>query len=239
MRKEDFCDMLGDINEAFVKEAQMPRKGKKAILAKWGTVAACLAVIAMIGICTMGKRPLETKDPAQAPSLIVNEADSITNMDMDAQFTYYKNSLPNVWKAVQDDFYAFLGIHYDEFTSKLPDIWELSDFYAASVPGYQNGESDGKYRLHDYVFRYETDRGGSAIIAVCAFEEPLRDCIIVCDDPVRSAIKNTSLVVYHYAGCYVVQFSHNNVNYDIETQNVTLEELQGLLLGILNDPSAN
>ncbi|MBE5948192.1 MAG: hypothetical protein E7261_04085 [Lachnospiraceae bacterium] len=52
MRKEDFCDVLADINENYVKEARMPMvKSKKNTWVKWVAIAAvCLCIVSAIGI---------------------------------------------------------------------------------------------------------------------------------------------------------------------------------------------
>lgn len=45
MKKETFCEVLGDINENYVKEALADRKAKKPVWLKRSAVAACFAVI--------------------------------------------------------------------------------------------------------------------------------------------------------------------------------------------------
>lgn len=260
MKKEEFCDVLGDINETYVRDARSPQRAKKPVWAKWGAMVACLALVLTVAIPQVrqqssgqGNTPqpggipgtseihpgasVETAVPAVL--LFVNEIDSMASMDMDVQFTYYEKLPQTVWEAVLDDFYAFVGISYDEFTSKLPDTWDISNFYSASTPGYKDGELDDEYRLHDYVFDCQTDRGGRLTIALCSFEEPLRDHFIDCDEPEYSVINGTSLVIYGYGDCYMAQFSHENVNYDIEASNITLDELQDLLFGIMDDLASN
>lgn len=50
MRKEKFCEVLGDINENYVKEARAGRKAKKPVWFKWVAMAACLAlVVSLVG----------------------------------------------------------------------------------------------------------------------------------------------------------------------------------------------
>ncbi len=55
----------------------------------------------------------------------------------------------------------------------------------------------------------------------------------MCDNPKQSEINDVSVVIYGYQDSFMVQFSHENVNYDIETSNITLEELEDLLIGIM------
>lgn len=47
MRKEEFAEILGEINERYIKEASVEKneKAKKPIRLKWGMVAACLCLV--------------------------------------------------------------------------------------------------------------------------------------------------------------------------------------------------
>lgn len=49
MRKEDFAEVLGDINEKHIVEARVERKAKKSVWIKWGAMAACLC-LAVAGV---------------------------------------------------------------------------------------------------------------------------------------------------------------------------------------------
>ena len=46
MRKEDFAEILGDINENYIQEAETGKRSKKTVWLKWGTMAACLCLVA-------------------------------------------------------------------------------------------------------------------------------------------------------------------------------------------------
>lgn len=50
MRKEDFAEVVGDINENYVKEAATYKKAKKPVWARWSAVAACLVLLVGAGI---------------------------------------------------------------------------------------------------------------------------------------------------------------------------------------------
>lgn len=50
MRKEEFCDILGDISEKHIAEARAERKAKKTLWLKWGAVAACLCLVVGLAI---------------------------------------------------------------------------------------------------------------------------------------------------------------------------------------------
>lgn len=263
MKKEEFCDALGGISEIYIQEARTISGKRRSAWIKWGSAAACLALLFLFAVPLLrnqspaqGSRPqpggisgtnetqigteTETSVPAQTAELFVNEADSMTNMDLDVQLVRYDTKLSkDAWDKVLDDFHAFTGITYNDLIGKLPDTWTVSSFYSLSAPEPTEQGVRRTYRLHDYVLEFETGQGGSAVISLCSFEEPLRDCFIVCDNPKQSVIQGTSLVIYGYADSYMVQFSHQNVNYDIETSFLSFEELEELLSGIIGDSDAS
>ena len=74
MRKEDFAEVLGEINENYVKEAEIIKKVKKPIWLKWGAVAACLCLVVGIAILMIFHQPAEIpNDSGDGPSsLTVN-----------------------------------------------------------------------------------------------------------------------------------------------------------------------
>ena len=45
MKREEFCEVLGDINENYVKEARANRKAKKRGQFQWKATAACLCLL--------------------------------------------------------------------------------------------------------------------------------------------------------------------------------------------------
>lgn len=45
MRKEDFAETFGDINEKHILEARADRKAKKPVWLKWAAMAACLCLV--------------------------------------------------------------------------------------------------------------------------------------------------------------------------------------------------
>ena len=59
MRKEEFCEIFGDINEKYIEEARTHQKNKKSGWLKWGAMAACLAIVVAIGTLI----PRQTDDP--------------------------------------------------------------------------------------------------------------------------------------------------------------------------------
>jgi len=50
MKKEKFVELLGNINENYIKEAETIETTKKPVWLKWGAIAACLAIIVYAGV---------------------------------------------------------------------------------------------------------------------------------------------------------------------------------------------
>lgn len=55
MRKEDFAEVLGDISENYVKEAETIKKTKNPVWLKWGAAAACLCLV--VGLAFFTREP--------------------------------------------------------------------------------------------------------------------------------------------------------------------------------------
>ena len=53
MKRETFSELLGEINESYVKEAEEVNKSSKSHWYKWGTLVACLALVLVIGGVTL------------------------------------------------------------------------------------------------------------------------------------------------------------------------------------------
>lgn len=250
MRKEELFNIIGEVDEQKVAAAGMAMTAKKKsrpVWLKWSAMAACMCLVvagAFVAPVLQGEHGGVDPQPSgtlgtniiqsgKTNLLVVNEVENVMSADMDVQLNSCKKLPPDVWMLVLEDFHKFVGITYEEFTDKIPDNFECYHFYFLSIPGYKDANLKDEYRLHDYVFEYHTESGGDATIAICSNEEPLRDYFIKCDNPKQSEINGVPVMIYGYQDSYMVQFSHENINYDIETSNISLEELEDLLVGIM------
>lgn len=64
--------------------------------------------------------------------------------------------------------------------------------------------------------------------------KPLRDYYFNEDSSKISNINNVELKIYKYENTYFTEFTFNNYNYDIETNNISENELKNLLISIIN-----
>lgn len=225
MTTKKFSEAMNYMDDELITEA-ISYKRKKNAWQKWVAIAAYLCLI-IAGALALSPQPGNTD------SLVVNEAESVMGVDMDVQVTSLSKLPHDVWMSVLEEFHGAVGVTYEEFITKIPNNFECCNFCSLSTPGYKDADLRDEYRLHDYVFEYRSESGGELTIAICPYEEPLRDCFIECDDPQQSEINGVPVVVYGYQGSFMVQFSYENINYDIETSNISLEELENLLTAII------
>lgn len=258
MKITEFCEILGDIDDKYIEEARQYHKAKKrkAAKAEYFAAAACIAVIAAAGYIfslpyiknpnfnekvnpddsiylqndnESGKIDDKTEEKN---SISVNMADNVAMADMDVKYSYYEKIPYDAWLLVLSDFHSFTGISYEDFTSSIPVSWTESRFYSALLRYYKEDVLQ-EYRIHDYIFEYQNDDGGEARIAISSEGKPLRDLLILRDNPVLSEINGTELIIYEYEDMYFTEFSYNGLNYDIETSGVQLEALEELLESII------
>ena len=222
MKKEQLYEVLGDINENYVNDAHMTaKKSAYPIWLKWVAMAACLCLV--VSGAFVLPRLQNNKNV-----LLVNTVDGVASADMDVQFTYYPDPSEDKSDDVLIQFKNVTGLNYNNFVAKIPFVKER--FYSVDVPS----DAAAAYIPHDFVFDYQTNYGGEITIAICAKEEPLRDLFVICDNPKQSEINGIPVVILGYQDSFMVQFSWQSVNYDIETRSITLGELEQLLVCLIS-----
>lgn len=107
MKNEKLYEVLGDINENHVNEARLEKKGKKNVWLKWGSLAACFAVMLMAGIVAM-------------PMLFNNE--NITP-PINNEYKYEKGYFYNVDEGAFSTYIGGKVITADKIGDKLSDVF--------------------------------------------------------------------------------------------------------------------
>ena len=73
MKKEEFCEIFGDINEKYIKEARTHQKNKKFGWLKWGAMAACVCfMICAFAIPRLFEKPNNSTSGDLSPMIYVN-----------------------------------------------------------------------------------------------------------------------------------------------------------------------
>lgn len=135
MRKEEFCEILSDVNENYVKEA---RTVKKSNWHKWGVLAACLCLVAAVAFWYSNKEPSNSNDfPAEAVGFVMND-DLYFPITFDERKEF--NLVPaedigltkeNTYKITKKDLGAQMGVIED---SPAEELIGLPAYYFASWP---------------------------------------------------------------------------------------------------------
>lgn len=254
MKKEQLYEVIGDINENYINDAHKTIKKKsRPVWVKWGAMVACLCLV-VVGAVVFQRLQNDfiepnpqlstnpnigteqpnsdeiTTQPNNKNVLLVNAVDGVASADMDVKFTYYPDPSEDKSDDVLIQFKNVAGLNYNNFVAKIPDVFVKERFYSVDVPS----DAAAAYIPHDFVFDYQTNNGGEITIAICAKEEPLRDLFVICDNPKQSEINGIPVVILGYQDSFLVQFSWQSVNYDIETRSITLEELEQLLVCLIS-----
>lgn len=118
---------------------------------------------------------------------------------------------------------------------KIPEDYKLNDnYYNIYVKSNMNvAEYD---KLHDYVFRYEKDNTNDIKIAFSKVEEPIRDYRIE-ENGKKSIVAGVDMIIYHSQKykMYMAEFKCNDIYFDIETNDITENELVELLESIVGE----
>lgn len=249
MKSEHILDALGQVKEEYIAEAAPTKNAGRTHLRVSRIAAAVCAILVLAAAILLYPHIIRNPNPSSEPGalqsgsndaehsskprIVVNQLDGLTTADMDVQFSYYDGLSADVWESVCEDFRQFTGIRYEDFASVLTNYGTVNHFYSMAGRTDSAIDSADAYQLHDYIFDCQTQDGGNITVAICPFEEPLRDCFIITDNPEQSEIDGVSLVIYGYNNYYLVRFSTQNLYYDIETTDVSLDELQSLLTDLI------
>lgn len=197
MRKEEFCEILGDINENHIQEARAARKAKKPTWQKWGVMAACFCFIAVIAIAgpDLFGSVHTPPDPSEPP------VQSAPNQSKG------KEQTENLWYPWQANFNSVTTI-MDAAKIYIPGYFteELSPEEIAAIEpgmrtefmqysGHAGFDGDGKL-VGVYLTVTTTIPEANASIAISQ-DGTVRDYLLD-DAPVISTCENVEYKVYQW-----------------------------------------
>lgn len=179
MRKEEFCEVLGDINEAYVKEARADRRARRPSWQKWGAIAACFCLLVVGGVMLSQHSGQAAPDPdmVQIPNPVISVA-SVEEME-----TYLDFDVPVLDKEVEsysvlvENQYPVMGqIHYadgSEFRMQYGSgdisgiyggtLQESQDVEGVTVAYYQYADTSyAIWEQNGFTFSYVYTSSGSA-----------------------------------------------------------------------------
>jgi len=141
---------------------------------------------------------------------------------------------------IQDIDIKIIDIDYEELINnddylflkniEIPNDLNIQTYHA----NYIKENNDADYTtLHNYSFRYQhPSENRNIIISFSNKYEPLRYYIYSSKKQTKK-INNTEIIFYQNENSYIILFTYNNINFDIETNNITEEEITNLLTSII------
>lgn len=111
----------------------------------------------------------------------------------------------------------------------LPTSFKLERQY--NLYTRSNIEVDTFDVLRDYVFEYKNANGSKIIISFSETGKPLKDYLI--KEGASSKINETNVFISQYQKKYIVLFHYKNINFCIEAEDISIEELTLLLKSIV------
>lgn len=128
----------------------------------------------------------------------------------------------------------FVFIPYVEELSNIntPKDFDNTQYYRILSKSIEDDNSDYT-KLIQYEFVYfNTSNERQIVIAFSSSNKPIRDYHFSNGE--ASIINGISLVIYKYENTYMTEFNYHNINFDIETNNITKDEFLTLLRSIIN-----
>lgn len=181
-------------------------------------VLACFVKLKDIGINYIAKNN-STVEQTENIELNINKIKVMSQASLDADIkTIEIKNLPERFEFMNN--------------IKLPSGFKLD--YSYNVYTRSNINSDEYDMLHDYVFYYQKDDGEKNInLTFSEIEEPIRDYYIENTISKKSKIGDIELLISQFNTTYIVTFNNNGINFDIETNNISENELVELLESII------
>ena len=221
---------LEEYNVVLEKREKIKKFEKHERVVNMKFLSPILAVAVIAGIVFMVNPKVETPiinnnvpttESEEKISLNINKIDNMMMADMDAEERILNGVM----------------IPYFEYMSGLsiPDDFDNKEDYRA-VWVRSNRDVNEYDVLNNYVFTYKnTTNSRRIIIAFSEEHKPLRDYYIDGGEKITT-IGNTELIISQYKDMFLTTFTHNGVNYDIETRGITEDELLALLESIILKP---
>ena len=213
--------------KTILESIEMEKMKKKNSIVKWALGPVCLMLV-ICGVLFFNRNT--TNINFKPSNLIINK---------DENYEIYINTIENenieLLKCDVDlkrvNYYM---IPYFDFLTNLhvPDDFDnKEDFRVIYVKS--DIKSDDYNILNNYeLWCRNTKNNREIYIAFSDKYKPIRDYFFGGNGKV-SKINNVELTIYKYKNSYMTTFTYNNINFDIETHDITEKELIELLTSII------
>ncbi len=216
-------DYYNEIIKRIKKEDKMK---KEKNLWKWAFVPICL--VAVIGCALFFNNNKQLKPNIYKPNiktkdninLYINDVSNITQGDLKIDADIKITKIENI-------------SYFKEITNiKIPSDCENREAHEIYIK-HDNDSKDYNI-LQSYVVNYSSTNNDRNIkLSFSKENKPVRDYYFSEKGSKISKINNVELKIFKYNYLYFTEFNYNGINFDIETSNITEQELTDLLLSII------
>ena len=205
---------------------------------KYSLVPICLVVIIGIVLITNNNSSLKSSPPQNSESqVILEESNIILNINKVDNVRAYKSDLDI--KMIQDGNYYMIPYFEELANLSLPSDFDNSQYFKIFGQSCYSAEKEDCYnapydKLINYQFFYEnTKNDRDIVISFSKDNKPARDYHFSEEGSKKSSINGIDLTIYQYEEIYFTEFVYKNIYFDIETTNITEQELSNLLISII------
>ncbi|MBE6785172.1 MAG: hypothetical protein E7538_02900 [Ruminococcaceae bacterium] len=209
---------------------------KKALINKH--LKFCIVITCIITIVSFLHFGIDSNLYSNNSNIKINKVSRVANSNLDVIIINYEPLSDSEKEEMISTFEGLTGIDYEEFLSKIPDVYTQRFFYYMKAPEKPVDFNNKNYIIHDYVFSFRVakEQPTDITISICPFEKPLRDVEFLSSTDIKSEINGVEFTVYSIGTStesYIIEFFYKNLYYEIQTYDVSIEEIEKLLFDIL------
>ncbi len=211
-----------------INKIKKGEKMKKNNIWKWALVPVCLVLVISGGLLLKyqsdNKPILKNKpyvDEKNNVTLNINEItdNKVGSPLMDADVKVVTNNAVN------------FPLPYKDGTVDIPnDLDKISKF----IFYFRENKDSKEYNvLGNYEIIYSNGDDRSIKVSYSKDNKPVRDYYFSEDGSQVTTINGVDLKIYKFEGIFFTEFKYNDYYFDIETSNISKEELADLLVSII------
>lgn len=202
------------------------RKNKMKYL-KWSLAPICLVAV-VCGVMMFGGNNVLLSPNNKTDKPYVDNKDNIALNINNLSSEVGQSKIDADVESVKEDINL---AHYDLLDLSVPEDIDEKDVYGIYTKGGNNTESKKAY---SYNLVYNSADDNRCInIGFSKENKPIRDYYFDDNGNQISKINDVELKIYKYENSYMTEFNYKGINYDIETTNISQEELASLLQSII------
>lgn len=216
----------GDNYKTILKSIERDNIKMKKDIIKWISVPACL-IIVICGVVFLNKDD----------NIIYKPSDPIISGEK--KYEIYINSVESNKGLAKFDADVKIengvSIPYFEFMSlwDFPDDFDNTEIWKTVWVKKDKNSKDYDILNHYERLAVNTKNNRKINISFSDEYEPLRDYFFGDEGSKVSKINGFELTIYKYENSYMTTFKYNDINFDIETTDITEQEFIDLLVSII------